>query len=266
MQITINRQPSYLYTGGKVLDLETVAAKSAIVFIHGAEQDHSCWNLQSRWFAHHGYPTLVPDLPGHGRSSGAPLSSVEALADWVITLLDTLGVEKAVLVGHSLGALVVMEAALRYPSRMEKAVLITPALPMPVSDLLLEAAHNDEPRAVAIINELSYSPHGHMGGNAVLGMWMMGINQRLMERQHPGVFHTDLMACHQYLRPVASLSAMACPTLILAGTRDRMTSPKVAAQLASVIPNARLITVAGGGHALMAERPDALLDALRAFC
>ena len=265
MNFIVNHQPSYVYTGGKAWDAAAARQQPAVVFIHGADQDHSCWTLQSRWFAHHGYTTLVPDLPGHGRSDGAPLPSVEALADWIIALLDAAGVSQATLVGHSLGSLIVIEAALRHASRVSQAVLITPALPMPVSDVLLNAARHDEARAVAMINDFSYSPHGQMGGNTVPGMWMMGMNQRLMERQKSGVFHTDLNACHQYLRPLDTLRAMSCPTLILAGSRDRMTSPKVAGQLASILPDACLRTLVGGGHALMAEQPDAVLDALRGF-
>lgn len=264
MQITIDHQPSYVYTGGKALNSGGTATPSAIVFIHGAQQDHSCWSLQSRWFAHHGYNTLVPDLPGHGRSGGAPLGSVEALADWVIALLDAVGIAKATLVGHSLGSLVVIEAALRYPSRVAQAVLVAPSLPMPVSEALLDAAANGQARAAAMINEWSYSAHGQMGGNAASGMWMLGINQRLMERQPAAAFHTDLNACNAYSRPVETLAALNAPTLILAGARDRMTSPKVAKLLASTVPHARLVTLVGG-HALMAEQPDAVLDAIRVF-
>lgn len=262
MHLTIDQHDTYVYTGGKTLS--AASGQPAIVFVHGAEQDHSCWTLQSRWFAHHGYTTLVPDLPGHGRSSGAPLASVEAIADWIIALLDSVGLDQAILVGHSLGSLVVIDAALRHAGRVAKAVLITPSLPMPVSEVLLDAAQHNEPKAAAMINDFSHSPRAQFGGNTVPGMWMMGINQRLMARQKAGVFHTDLNACHQYLRPIASLAAIACPTLILAGSRDRMTSPKIAGQLAATIPGARLQTL-NGGHALMAEQPDAVLDALREF-
>ena len=78
------------------------------------------WALQSRYFAHHGCNVLAVDLPGHGRSGGEALASVEAIADWILALLDAAGVERAALVGHSLGALAVLECAARHPERVEQ--------------------------------------------------------------------------------------------------------------------------------------------------
>ena len=79
-----------------------------VVFVHGAASDHSVWALQSRYFAHHGCNVLALDLPAHGRSAGAPLPSVEAIADWLPRVLDAAGVASAAtLVGHSLGSLAV---------------------------------------------------------------------------------------------------------------------------------------------------------------
>jgi pimeloyl-ACP methyl ester carboxylesterase len=236
-----------------------------VVFIHGAQQDHSCWSLQSRWFAHHGFSVLAPDLPGHGRSGGEALADIEALADWIVALLDAAGLAKASLVGHSMGSLVALEAALRHPDRVDRVALIGSAVPMPVSEPLLEAAQHDEPRAVAMINSFSYSASGQIGGNTVPGLWLLGINQRLMERQKPGVFGVDMAACNAYGRSLESLSAMERPVLVIAGSQDRMTPVKAARALAAAIPKARLEIIPGSGHALMAEAPDAVLDSLRAF-
>lgn len=265
MELIVAGQPAYLYTGGKTPAPSDLAQLPAVVFIHGAQQDHSCWTLQSRWFAHHGYTVLVPDLPGHGRSGGAPLASVEALADWIVALLDAAGIERASLVGHSMGSLVALETTLRHPQRVERVALIGTALPMPVSEPLLDAAQHNEPKAAALINAFSYSPEGQLGGCAVPGMWMLGMNQRLMERQKPGVFHTDLTVCNAYARSLEDLSAIRSPLLVIAGTRDRMTAPKAAKAVADSVLGSRLVNIAGSGHALMAEKPDAVLDALRDF-
>ena len=80
MELTVNNTKAYAYTGGKPFNPEL----PAVVFIHGAENDHSVWGLQSRWFAHHGFSVLAVDLPGRGRSDGPLLPSVEAQAGWIV--------------------------------------------------------------------------------------------------------------------------------------------------------------------------------------
>lgn len=265
MEINVRGQQAYIYTGGKKTASAGGNQQPVVVFIHGAQQDHSCWTLQSRWFAHHGFAALVPDLPGHGRSAGEPLPSIEALAEWIVALLDAVGVEQATLVGHSMGSLVALEAAARYPGRISRAVLVGSSLPMPVSQTLLDATRDNEAKAMAMINAFSYSASSQIGGNTVPGLWLLGMNKRLMERQKKGVFHVDMNACNAYTRAPESLTSIAAPLLIVAGNQDRMTSPKAAKALLGFIPGARLVAIEGSGHALMAERPDAVLDALRDF-
>lgn len=116
-----------------------------------------------------------------------------------------------------------------------------------------------------MINGWSHSPRGVIGGNTVPGMWMTGAAQRLMERQAPGVLHNDLAACNAYTNGMDAAAALDCPTLIVSGSKDMMTHPKSAAKLAAAISGARSVALAGAGHALMAEQPDAVLDALRGF-
>ena len=76
MYLTVSDQAAYAYTGGRPL----AGSKPPVVFIHGAQHDHSVWILQSRYLAHHGSPVVALDLPGHGRSSGPALRSVEDMA------------------------------------------------------------------------------------------------------------------------------------------------------------------------------------------
>ena len=263
MQIEINGQTAYAYTGGKPFDPDL----PCVVFIHGAQNDHSVWGLQSRWFAHHGFAVLAVDLPGHGRSGGSPLPSVEDLADWIELLLENTGVGEsgASLVGHSMGSLTALECAARHPARIARIALIGTAVPMPVSDALLGAARDKEARAIAMINTWSHSPRGMIGGNTVPGMWLLGASQRLMERQKPGVLHNDLAACNAYTHGMEAAAALTCPALIVSGSRDQMTHPKAAGKLAAVIGKVSSLSLEGAGHALMAEQPDAVLDALRGF-
>jgi pimeloyl-ACP methyl ester carboxylesterase len=265
MQTEINGQSAYTYTGGKAFD----ATLPCVVFIHGAQNDHSVWGLQSRWFAHHGFGVLAADLPGHGRSEGTPLPSIEDLADWIELLLEKVGAgntaKNVSLVGHSMGSLTALACASRHPARIARVAMIGTAVPMPVSDALLGAAKNKEPKAIAMINSWSHSPSGAIGGNTVPGMWLLGASRRLMERQKPGVLHNDLAACNAYTHGMEAAAALTCPALIISGSRDMMTHPKAAAKLATAIKDARSLSLDGAGHALMAEQPDAVLDALRGF-
>lgn len=265
MDLDINGQKAYAYTGGKAFD----ATLPTVVFIHGAQNDHSVWGLQSRWFAHHGFGVLAVDLPGHGRSEGEPLPTIQDLADWIELLLERCGAGAAgksvTLVGHSMGSLTALECASRHPARIARIVLVGTVVPMPVSNTLLDAAKNDEQRAIAMINTWSHSPHGTIGGNTVPGIWLLGTSRRLMERQLPGVLHNDLSACNAYGHGMEAAAALACPVLIVSGSRDMMTHPKAAAKLAAVIKDVRSVSLEGAGHALMAEQPDAVLDSLRGF-
>ena len=114
------------------------------------------WTLLARWYAHHGYRVLAVHQPGHGRSDGPPLRSVEALADWTLALLDAAGAASAHLVGHSMGSLIALEAASRAPERVTGLVMVGTAYPMKVSDALLGhgarrpgARHRDGQRVLA---------------------------------------------------------------------------------------------------------------------
>jgi len=265
MELEIDGQATFAYTGGKPFD----AALPCVVFIHGAQNDHSVWGLQSRWFAHHGCGVLAVDLPGHGRSAGAPLPSIEDLADWIEMLLEKVGAGDTAptvsLVGHSMGSLTALECAARHPARIARIALVGTAVPMPVSDALLGAARDKEAKAIDMINTWSHSPRGTIGGNTVPGMWMLGAAKRLAERQPAGVLYNDLAACNAYAHGMAAAAELACPALIVTGSRDMMTHPKAAAKLAAAIKDVRSVSLDGAGHALMAEQPDAVLDALRSF-
>jgi len=261
MNFAVNGSAAYAYTGGKPFD----PALPTVVFIHGAENDHCVWVLQSRYLAHHGRGVLAVDLPGHGRSDGPPLASVEAIADWIAALLDAAGVKQATLVGHSMGSLAAVECASRYPDRIAKVVLVGTAFPMKVSDELLNATRDDEPLAQDMVNIWSHAAYAQYPSNPGPGFWVMGEGLRLMQRQKPGVMQVDFKACNDYANGLAAAARVKAPVLILAGKRDMMTPLRAAKELAAALADKRVVEIPGGGHALMAEKPDEVLDAIREF-
>src|SRR5471032_1269381 len=225
MLFTVENTSAYCYTGGKTFHPEQATA----VFIHGAQNDHSVWALQTRYFAHHGWNVLAVDLPGHGRSQGAAKTSVEALAHWLLAVLDAAGVEQAMLVGHSMGSLIALEAAFQAPQRVSHLALLGSTYTMKVSPALLETARNDEQAAIDMVNIWSHSSIAQKPSFPGPGFYAMGGARRLMQyitrHNDEKVFHIDFSACNAYANGEAAAQAATCPTLFLLGKRDVMTAP-----------------------------------------
>jgi pimeloyl-ACP methyl ester carboxylesterase len=262
MELRVDGQTAYAYTGGKPFD----AALPCVVFTHGALNDHSVWTLLARWFAHHGHAVLAVDLPGHGRSTGAPLASIETLGDWLLAVLDSAGVKQAALVGHSMGSLIALEAAARAPARARWLVMVGTAYPMKVSDTLLATALEAPLKAIDMVNAFSHSGFAAKPSYPGPGSWLHGGDRALMRRVQAGqpavnLFHHDFGVCDRYAGGLDAAAKVQCPVTFILGDRDQMTTPRASREIAQAL-RARVHTVAAG-HTLMAEAPDAVLAALR---
>ncbi|WP_448190052.1 alpha/beta fold hydrolase [Azospirillum sp. sgz301742] len=260
MELTVNDAPVFAHTGGRPFD----PTLPVVVLIHGAGMDHTVWSLQSRYLAHHGRSVLAVDLPGHGRSGGGPIASIAGMADWVVALLDAAGAAKATLVGHSMGALVALEAASRHSGRVASLGLLGVAEKMPVHPDLLKAAADNDPLAIDLVTGWGFGPRGHVGGNPAPGLALGPTSRRLMGRQKPGVLGIDLAACNAYTRGAEAGGQVACPALFLLGALDRMTPAKAGRALAARVAGASVSVLPGIGHMVMVEAPDATTDALAA--
>lgn len=258
MDLVVAQQSAYAATGGRPF----AAEPDSVVFLHGAGMDHTIWALQTRYFAHHGRSVLAPDLPGHGRSAGPAPDSIAAMAAWVDALLQAAGVATAALVGHSMGALIALETAARVPGRVRALALLGAAPRMPVHPDLLAAAAANDPLAFDLVTSWGHGRTGHVGGNRAPGLWLMGGGGRLLERSAPGVLHRDLAACNAYDGGAAA-ARVACPTLMILGSDDRMTPAKAGRKLAASIPGARIAEIGDCGHMMMLEKPDETLAALK---
>ena len=257
MNLQVDGKAVFAYTANHELD----ASKRTVVFIHGAGLDHSWFGLQSRYFGYHGWNVLALDLPGHGRSAGPALASVPAMADWLVRALDAARVPSAALVGHSMGTLIALDCAARHAARVERIALIATAYPMTVGEAFLEAARRNEYTAFDMHTIWGHAPQVPLGGNPNPGMWMYGDTQARLERLAPGVLHADLKASNDYQFP----GGVKCPALFILGRRDMMTPPRAAKGLQEQTPGARSVVIDYSGHSLMAEAPDAVLDALIQF-
>lgn len=258
MNLSVDGKTAFVSTGGRSFDPQ----RPMIVFLHGAGFDHTVWTLQARYFAHHGRAVLNVDSPGHGRSAGPPLVTIEALADWVLKLLDAARAPKAALVGHSMGALVALECAARAPARVWALALLGVAAKMPVHPDLQRAAAANDHVAVDLVTSWGFGRWAHLGGSSVPGAWMMGSATRLLEHAPAGALAAGLAACNAYSGALAAAAKVLCPTLLLLGVMDRMTPPAGARDLATRIAEARTVILPQAGHMMMIEQPDATIDAL----
>jgi pimeloyl-ACP methyl ester carboxylesterase len=273
MKMNVAGAQTYVYTGTKTWKPE----QPWLLFIHGAANDHSVWALQSRYFAHHGWNVIAPDLPGHGLSSGALLTSVEAIAAWCEQLLNACQREtipqiengKVSIIGHSMGSLVATALAGQLGARCDHLALLGSAAPMGVSDGLLDAAKSEPDLAYKMIVNWSFAPVAHTGGNKAPGMWMTGQSLALMRRAKPGVLYQDLLNCKSFGdKSLQFAPQVSGKVLCVSANKDLMTPAKSVAPLIAALKgnsNVSLTThtLNDCGHSMMSERPEEVLAALK---
>lgn len=248
----------YIGTGGKNFD----ASLPTVVFLHGSGMDHRAWQLQARWFAFHGFSVLAPDFPAHSLSTGQALTSIEASATWLWELLDQLQIKLLSLVGHSQGALVVLEAAAQRPERVRCVSLIGTAAAIPVNEQLLQLANKNKPAAVAAMLSWGFGEPYQCGISQVPGLAPLAIASQIMQ-QNP--LATDLAACQAYTNGELAAKQITVPTQLIFGQYDRMTPLKAGRALAQVLPNLQSKSELEAGHMLPVEEPEACLNLLRDF-
>jgi pimeloyl-ACP methyl ester carboxylesterase len=262
MDFIVDNKRAYAYTAAHELD----PGKRTIVFVHGAGLDHSGFGLQSRYFGYHGWNVLAVDLPGHGRSEGPPIPTVEGMAQWLFGFLkETSSLENIAMVGHSMGSLVALECAAQQPQRVERIALIGTAYPMKVGEAFLEAARKNEQTAFDMETIWGHAAQVPLGANPNPGMWMYGDTLARLARLAPGVLYNDLKACNDYRGGEAAAEKIACPALFVLGRRDVMTPTRAGLAFSSLLKHSRTVVLDPSGHSLMAEAPDATLDALIEF-
>ena len=261
MHIKVDDKQVFAATGGKNFD----GAKPVVVLIHGAGQDRTIWVLQTRYLAHHGFSVLAIDLPGHGESEGPALTSIQAMSDWVVRLLDAANVAQAHIVGHSMGAFIALQVAADNPDRVAKVAFVSVSEAMPVHPELLAAAEANDPHAYDLMNGWSLSPAGHRGGHKSPGTWMLGTAIRTVQRAADGVLFNDFTACVDRGSVLEAAAKVQAEALFMLGTDDKMTPLKSGRKVASEVSNAKVEILSGAGHSLLSEEPDLVTKSLEQF-
>lgn len=256
-----------LDVAGKSVRASTAGAplsddEALLVFVHGAGMDRTVWAMVTRAFAYHGYSVLVPDLPGHGGSEGPAPDSIEAYAEWLHSFIDVADLGPAHLVGHSMGAAIVLEAAATAPDTVQSLVLIGTGAAMPVHPDLQRAADAGDRGAVDLIIDWGLSTESQLQRHSIPGMALRESGQRLMY-VNTEVLGRDLRSSAAYDGAVEAALKVTCPTLVITGDRDRMTRPATAQPLIDALANVEALEIAQTGHMIQMERPHEVIEAIR---
>ena len=261
MKLMVRGQETFISTGGRAFDPKG----NVLLFIHGSGQSHLSFILQGRFFANRGWAVLTPDMPGHGPSKGAPLNTIKDMADWMVDLLDALGVGSAHVIGHSQGGLIGLELASRYPERVKALSQVATALAISVNDELLGMAEQKEPAAIAAMIDWGHGRDGHRHDHTMPGHDHMNYGKQLMAANETGVLFADLTACVNYTNGAVAAAKITCPCQCILGQKDKMTPMEFGLKLADALRVADPVIVAGAGHMLPSERPVEVNKALRGF-
>ncbi|MEM9565816.1 MAG: alpha/beta hydrolase [Actinomycetota bacterium] len=259
MIVEVDGLAAHAATGG--VDLAGRDDQPAMVLLHGAGMDGTVWQLQTRYLAHRGLRVAAVDLPGHGRSDGEPLGSIEELADWVGRFLDAAGLQPTNVVGHSMGSFIGLDLAARRPELVTSLTLLGTADGMPVHPDLLTASEDRLDEAAALMAAWGHGAPAHVGLNPTPGLWMLGGARALVETSAAGVLTTDFRACMAYGDALDRAAAVTCPISVVVGSGDKMTPPRATAKLIQAIeegaaPSVEVITLADTGHMMMVESPE----------
>lgn len=252
MKITVKGRETFISTGGQEFD----PARETLLFIHGSGQSHLSFLLQGRFLANRGFGVLNPDMPAHGHSAGAPLTSIEDMADWYVETAKAAGASKAVLIGHSQGGLVALEIARRHPDFVSKIVMMATALAIPVNDMLLGLAKDKEPAAIAAMTDWGHGTDAHHHDHSMPGMTHLYFGKQLMSANESGALYADLKACADYTNGAEAAATISVPSHAILAAQDKMTPIKQGRKMVAAIANCGVTEFAHSGHMMPSEIPD----------
>jgi pimeloyl-ACP methyl ester carboxylesterase len=248
--VTVDGQQ--LYYRSSINDL--AGHKPPLVLIHGAGGTHMHWPAALRRLPDWNVYSL--DLPGHGKSAGPGCRSIGGYREAIYGFCQALTLDRIVLAGHSMGGAIALDFARHFPGRTAGLVLVGTGARLRVAPALLEGLRDDFPRTAQLIADWT---HDRDAPQQLKRLY----RHRLLENE-PQVVLGDFQACDNFdLRE--QVAAIQAPALVICGSNDIMTPPRLSEALAATLPHARLVMIPQAGHMLPLERPEELADAVISF-
>lgn len=227
--------------------------KPALLFCHGAGGSHRHWLYQVEGLKERAAPLAV-DLPGHGNSGGEPSDEIAVYREFLRGFSATLGLQKLVLAGHSMGGAVALDYALHYADSLSGLILAGSGARLRVAPPFLEACRRGNVPTGLI--EFAYGP-------AAPAELLESARQE-MAAVPPQTYFADFTACNNF-DCMERLAEIDLPVLLTCGGADQMTPPKYSRYLVERLPRAELVEVEGAGHMVMLEAPQEVNRAIASF-
>lgn len=217
----------------------------SLVLIHGLATSNT-YMLPTAIRLASSYHVYVPDLPGFGKSTKPPHAfNISQLADALAEWMKAIGLGKATLLGNSLGCQVIAQFALRYPDCIERAILVGPSM-----DPQARTAHQEIARWLINVPCEPFSLFPIMIGDFF----------------HAGIRRTATTLKYGLQDSIHEhLPHMQVPTLIVRGSRDTVVPQRWAEEAKNLLPNGRLVVVAGAAHDVNYNSPQQLAHIVRGF-
>lgn len=225
-------------------------AEPTVLILPGAGDPSSVWSLVHDAVFQAGVQCEVVEYPMKGVNNEPQPGSIEEYARWVLAMIDERDLSDVVLAGHSMGALIAIEAASSGSRRLSGLIAMCPAEPMFVHPSLLTKAESDPAAAAQMIAGWSYSPGSREPLERVI-MDHMAATSAL----ESGVLASDLHACNDYENASAAAADIKVPTTIVLSGDDHMTPRSAATSLLEAFDGSAVHVLEGSGHAIEHERP-----------
>jgi 3-oxoadipate enol-lactonase len=237
-----------------------------LVFLHGIGGAARAWRRQIADFSND-YHAVAWDMPGYGGSEPLPTVSITTLADALQDFLAAIGANKPILVGHSIGGIIVQEWLIKYPAAASALVLAqtSPAFGKAEGDWqksFIEARLGPLDRGETMAS-LAPTLVAELVGDVPDADGMV-LARDCMASVPEASYRASMMALLGFDRRHA-LRNIKVPTLVLSGSRDKNAPAPMMAKMASYIPHATYVELDGAGHLVNLERPDAFNSALKQF-
>ena len=229
-----------------------------MVFLHGFPFDHTIWEPLVPFITDKAR-LILPDLRGHGRSPAPEgIYSMRLLAEDVLTLLNVLKIERAILVGHSMGGYAGLAFAQAYPHRLAGLGLVCTQAGTDTPErrqARYQTAEEVSRKGVKVVAE-NMAPKLTQNPDLVKSL------QKLIMQNKPKSIIASLKGMAERPDALGWLSEIAIPAVVLAGGSDGLVPLERAQTMTQLLGKAWLVELPGVGHMPMLEAPQATADAL----